>query len=44
MYKQKGVFLMINRTGKYTTLFTDGPSILGAGAVAGPKEAQGPLG
>ncbi|MBQ4105917.1 MAG: stage V sporulation protein AD [Clostridia bacterium] len=35
---------MINRTGKYTTLFTDGPSILGAGAVAGPKEAQGPLG
>lgn len=41
--KQEGVFIMISRKGKYTTLFTDGPKILGFGSVAGSKEGEGPL-
>lgn len=35
---------MINRKGRYTLVFSDGPKILSFASVAGPKEAQGPLG
>lgn len=35
---------MITRKGRYTTLFSDGPRILGYGSVVGKKESEGPLG
>ncbi len=35
---------MITRKGRYTLIFSDGPKILSFASVAGPKEAQGPLG
>lgn len=35
---------MITRKGRYTLIFSDGPKIQSFACVAGPKEAQGPLG
>ncbi|MBQ2943955.1 MAG: stage V sporulation protein AD [Ruminococcus sp.] len=35
---------MITRKGRYTLVFSHGPEILSFASVAGPKEAEGPLG
>ena len=35
---------MITRKGRYSLIFSEEPKILGYAAVAGPKEAEGPLG